>query len=134
MVPTWMWSWAWRSVMRWGRLEIDAGTVDISDRWAIVRFVSVAKFRSLIVRPAVRWFLERLPRWFAIRRLQRCGSDWYRISGWRASEHCRLRFGLAFSLDEGDFVRIQHGEVVSVAWEMLSHCEIAGVTHGEVTE
>lgn len=73
MVPTWMWSWTWRWMVRWGRLDVDAGTVDVSDRWAIAQFVIVGKLRLFVIRPAERWLLAGLPRWCALRRLRPSG-------------------------------------------------------------
>lgn len=125
--------WAWRLFTGWSRLELDARQLMPRERWSVVAATVPAVLRNRYVRPAMRWFLARVPAWVVAGRLQQCGHHWYRIPNRKAAEHVRLRFDV-YPIDIGDYVRIEHGRATAVGYAGTDWSEIIYILPGGAFE
>ena len=115
--------WAWNAFLRWTRTLPLPGDLTATQRISIVYWTIGPAMRNRWLSPLSAKLQKKAPLWTLLIRLQRCGSEWYRIRSSGAAIHVFHRLGVM--AQEGDFIRIRNGIAVMQAYcdEDGQHCE-----------
>jgi len=110
--PEWSWKWAWTAFLRWALDPVLQDELSGRQRWEVIYCSVGPGIRHHYLRPTAAWLHRYLPTWVLLPRLQHHGAGWYCIPTTSVALHVERRLGV--HVLEGDFVRIESGEVTAV--------------------
>ncbi|MGB3027659.1 hypothetical protein [Paradevosia shaoguanensis] len=129
-LPEWTWHWAWTAFLRWALNPTLATNPTARQRWQVVLWSLWPGIKHHYLSPMLAWLHRKLPVAVAIARLERRGTNWYRVPSMPAAIHLWRRLGV--HVLEGDLVRIEQGTVTMKGYvdEDLQICEFWEVDKG----